>query len=152
MFNFTKALSGLLIVGTAFFAACHSGDTVPREKLPADHLALQAGTSIQTSTGLNIRADSVRVSICPPNADCFAPDNASVLLHLSKASQSQSVRLFAWIPNYTRISTYPSKYTDSTSINFSGQRYKVILRDGRYNASSSSESSQEVIVQVSPID
>ncbi|NEU66699.1 hypothetical protein [Spirosoma agri] len=152
MVDFTKLLTGILIAGAASFSACRSSETTPQEELPADYLALKTGSSVQTSTGLAVRADSVTVSICPDNANCFAPNSAGVVLRLSKASQSQSVRLFAWIPNYTRRPNGSQVFTDSAGVDFSGQRYKVILRNGHYSDRSNPERSSEVIVQVSPIE
>ena len=151
MIPFIKQLSGLFIAGTIFFSGCKSSD--PSPELAADHIAIRAGTSVQTSVGLTVRADTVNVSICPANASCFAPNNASVVLNLSKGAQSQLVKLFAWIPNYTRRPTSLSGLTDSTSVEFGGQRYKVILRDGKLTDNSGFEGSVKgtAIVQVSPL-
>lgn len=151
MVQFTKQLSGLLIVGTVLFAACKSDN--PSPALAADHIAIQAGSSVLTSVGLIAIADSVNVSICPANANCFAPNSASIVLRLSKGTQSRSVKLFAWIPNYTRRPASVSGLTDSTGVELDGQRYKVILRDGRLSNSSGSETLQKgiAIVQVSQL-
>ena len=149
MIPFAKQLSGLLIVGTVLFSACKSSNVPP--ELPSDYIVLQSGVLLPTSVGLTAIADSVWVSICPANASCFAPNSAGLVLRLSKGTQSQSVKLFAWIPNYTRRLASPSGFTDSTSVELDGQRYKVILRNGRYATASGSENRPEAIVQVSPI-
>lgn len=151
MVQIKKQLPGLLIVGTLLFSACKSDNLSPT--LAADHIAIQAGSSVQTTVGLTASADTVNVSICPANASCFAPNSASIVLRLSRGTKSQSVKLFAWIPNYTRRPASLSGLTDSTGIELDGQRYKVILRDGRLNTDSGSETLQKgvAIVQVSKL-
>jgi hypothetical protein len=151
MLHFTKQLSGLLIVGTILFFACRSSSISP--DLPPDYIAIQAGASVQTSAGPTASADSVSVSICPENANCFAPNSATVVLRLSKGAQSQPVKLFAWIPNYNRRLVVPTGLTDSTSVELEGQRYKVILRDGKLLTNSGIESLTKgtAIVQVSKL-
>lgn len=135
---------GFIMAGTTLFWACQSA-----EVLPANNIAVQAGQSISTASGIVVTADSVNVSICPANASCFAPNNASATLRLAKGSQRYSVRLFAWIPNYNRRT---NTTLDSTGIDIEGQRYKVILRDGRYVGSSTNKTGQQAIIEVSLLD
>lgn len=149
MIPLIKLLSGLLIAGSIFFYACQSSNV--SSEFPPDYIVLRSGILIPTSIGVTAIADSVWVSICPADANCFAPNNATISLRLSKGTQSHSIRLFAWIPNYSRRPTYVSGLTDSTSVELGGQRFKVILRDGRYATATGSENRPEAIVQVSPM-
>ncbi len=149
MVHFIKSLIGFLIIGSVLLAACD-----PSQVLPTDHVVLRTGISLQTPAGITLKADSVSVSICPENVSCFAPNNASLRLNLSKGAQSTSVRLFSWIPNYgVRRPVHFSDITDSASVELEGQRYKVILRDGRYlkDDNSSLPRTGEVVVQVAPL-
>lgn len=149
MIQLTKTLSGILIAVSIVFYACRSSNISP--ELPPDYIVLRPGILIPTSVGVTAIADSISVSICPADAYCFAPNNATISLRLSKGTQSHSMRLFAWIPNYSRRPTYVSGPTDSTTIELGGQRYKVILRDGRYATTTGSENRPEAVIQVSPM-
>ena len=132
----------LLTIG--FVYACQPNPIVP--ELPPDHIVLRAGVLVPTQAGPAVIADSVNVSVCPPNADCFVQDNASVFLRLTKGSESKSVRLFAFIPNYVRRNR---NVADSLGVSLGGQTYKVILRDGQAIDNSSSTPVRQVVVQVS---
>lgn len=132
----------LLVIG--FLYACQPNPVVP--ELPPDHIVLRAGVLVPTQAGPAVIADSVNVSICPPNADCLVQDNASVFLRLTKGSESKSVILFAFIPNYVRRN---SAAADSLGLSLDGQTYKVILRDGQVIDRSSNTPIRQVIIQVS---
>lgn len=133
-----------LLLAIGFLYACQPNPVVP--ELPADHVALRAGVLVPTQAGLAVIADSINVSLCPPNADCLVQDNASVFLRLTNGSESKSVRLFAFIPNYTRQN---GAAADSSGVNIGGQTYKVILRDGQVIDKSSNTPIRQVIIQVS---
>lgn len=140
--------AGLTAFIALFLCACKTDKTDPQLTLPADHMAIQAHQTLQAVDGLAVRGDTVSVSICPQGASCFAPNNASARLILSKNGQSNTVRLWTFIPNYTQ--PYPKQRTDSTSVNFEGKLYKVILRDGRTFIAEANVI-QQVIVQVAPL-
>ena len=139
-----KSVPGSVLFVVFYLNACQPNAVVPA--LPPDHVALVTGESVSTPAGITVHADSVNVSICPPNAACFAPNSTGGTLRLSKGSQSRSVRLFSWIPNYKRQSTSTA---DSVSVEFDGQRYKVILRDGDYRKGPESTVLPEAVIQVS---
>lgn len=138
--------AGLIFTTLGCLYACQSNPVVP--PLPPDHVALIRSESVTASDGITVTADSVNVSVCPPNANCFAPNNASVKLQLSKNAQSRTVRLWAFIPNYTRR-TSANAPIDSVSVEFGGQQYKVILRDGAFRKGTENTSLPEAVVQVS---
>lgn len=137
---------GCLFVAVTLFGACQPNPVVPA--IPPDHVALISNESVVTPAGITVTADSVNVSICPANANCFAPDNASVKLQLSRNARTQSVRLWAFIPNYKRITTANTPL-DSAVVAFDGQQYKVILRDGGFRKGPEQVNLPEVVVQVS---
>lgn len=133
-----------ILLAIGFVYGCQPNPIVP--ELPPDHIVLRAGVLVPTQAGPAVIADSVNVSVCPPNADCFVQDNASVFLRLTKGSESKSVRLFAFIPNYVRRNR---NVTDSLGVSLGGQTYKVILRDGQIIDNASSTPVRQVVVQVS---
>ena len=146
MIHFTKRLSGLLIAGILFVTACKSNDTVP---LPENYYALIAGQSVNATMGIVVTADTVNVSICPPGAACLVANNAGAVIRLSKASQNHSVKLWAYIPNYNRHPGSPFK--DSTAVDFDGQLYKVILRNGSQIDGPENSLRNQVVIQVSAL-
>ena len=133
-----------LLLAIGFLYACQPNPIVP--ELPPDHIVVRAGVLVPTRAGPAVIADSVNVSICPPNAACLIANNASVLLRLTNGSESKSVRLFAFIPNYVRKN---STAADSLGVSFGGQTYKVILRDGQVIDKSSNTPVKQAIIQVS---
>lgn len=141
-----NAAAGIVFGTLCGLFACQSNPVVPA--LPPDHVALIRSESVTASDGITVTADSVNVSVCPANANCFAPNNVSVKLQLSKNAQSRTVRLWAFIPNYTRR---PGGNTpvDSVAVEFGGQPYKVILRDGGFRKGAENVDLPEAVVQVS---
>lgn len=146
MFYYLKSAFGCLLITVCFLYACQPNAVVPA--LPPYHVALIARESVATSAGITLSADSVNVSICPTGSACFAPNSASVKLQLKKNAQSRSVRLWTFIPNYQRRPS-ATPLSDSVSVEFDGQLYKVILRDGDYRKGPESTVLPEVVIQVS---
>ena len=140
-----SAFAALFIVAGCLYG-CQLNEVVP--ELPLDHIAIRSGESVVTSAGITVTADSVNVSICPKGSACFAPNSTSARFRLSKNAQSRSVRLWAFIPNYARRQSV-NPPADSASVEFDGQRYKVILRDGGYRRGSENTALPEAIIQVS---
>ena len=132
---------------SAVLYACKSGDVVP--SLPSDHYVLTRGTLFPTSAGVNVVADTVSISICPPNSACFIADNASVSVRLIQNSETRSVRLFAWINDGVTRRPTPTDY-DSTSVRFDNQLYKVILK-ARYIDTNGKNKGGQAILQVSKL-
>jgi hypothetical protein len=141
-----NAAAGLVMSALFGLYACQSNPVVPA--LPPDHVALISKESVTALDAITVTADSVNVSVCPANANCFAPNSTSVKLQLSKNAQSRTVRLWAFIPNYTRR-TSPNAPIDSVSVEFGGQQYKVILRDGGFRKGAENVDLPEAVVQVS---
>lgn len=122
--HLTFALVCLFGISAVVFA-CKSGDVLP--DLPSDHYILTQGTLFPTKAGINVVTDTVNISICPYNADCFAPDNASASIRLIQNSETRSVRLFTFIEDGVKRRPLAS-INDSTSVRFGNQLYKVILK------------------------
>lgn len=146
MSHHLKSTLGCVFVVICLFCACQPNPLVPA--IPPDHVALISRESITTTAGITVLADSVNVSICPSNANCFAPNSASVKLQLSKNAQTQSVYLWTFIPNYKRMSSI-NPPADSVTVAFEGQQYKVILRDGGFRKGPENANLPEAVVQVS---
>ena len=136
------AFADLLIVAACLYG-CQPNEVVP--ELPPDHIAIRSGESVLTSAGITVIGDTINVSICPPNAYCLIANNASVSVRLVKGSDSQRVRLFAFIDNYMRRPS--SVNTDSARVVLENQPYKVILRSGQYVKGA--ENVSQAIIQVS---
>lgn len=135
-----------LFTGACVFYACRPSTIGP--ELPPDYVAVRAGQSVVTQAGLTVVADTVSVTICPKDAYCIVANSARVKLTLTNDAQTRPVRLFTFIPNYTRRTGFYG-LSDSVSTSFGGQLYKVILRDGRYVPGPDNTTIPEAIVQVS---
>ena len=144
MSNLTSRIAVFLVAGTALVFACKKNDIEP---LPVDHYLLSEGVLFPTTGGLSVIADTVSLSICPPNANCFAPDNASAFIRINKNAETRSVRLFTWLrDDLLRVPT-PS-VIDSTTVQLDGQLYKVILKARYINIKEKGKTGQ-AILQVS---
>lgn len=122
MVQFTKQLSGLLIPGILFFAACKSSDT-----LPTNSVLLGMNQSARLSSGVSVRVDSIQDSRCPqdPRVYCVWAGEARVKLSLSENNDSTSIGLILE-PN---PKSGNAKRMDSTNVTLSNKTYKVILRE-----------------------
>lgn len=144
MSTFTSRIAVFLVAGTALVFACKKNDIEP---LPVDHYLLNEGVLFPATDGLSIIADTVRISICPPDANCFAPDNTSAFIRINKNAETRSVRLFTRLRDDLRRVPTPSAI-DSTSVKFDGQLYKVILK-ARYINTKEKGKAGQAIIQVS---
>lgn len=144
MSSFTRRIAVFLVAGTALVFACKKNDVEP---LPVDHYVLSEGVLFPATDGLSVIADTVRISICPPNAYCIAPDNASASIRITKNAENRSVRLFTGFRSNLRQFSGPLA-TDSTSVQFDGQLYKVILK-ARYINTKEKGKTGQAILQVS---
>jgi hypothetical protein len=143
MFDFTKQLAGLLIVGAVFFSACNSSETTP-----TDRVALSLHQSARVGADVTVRADSIQDSRCPKDVTCIWAGQANVKLLLSKDSDSTTVRL-ALGPD---MKEGYSKRLDSTNVSLSNTTYKVILREvNPFPTSSNADQPRTAIVQVTKL-
>ncbi|MEZ0539915.1 hypothetical protein [Fibrella arboris] len=133
----------LAIITVAY--ACKQDASVP--PLPAGYVEIQTGKPVLTSSNLTVIADTIRVSICPKPAACFAPDNVSASLRLVRDRESQSVRLFAFFDSQGRRDVSSS---DSTGVRLGGQLYKVIL-SGQYIGETEQSRLGRAILQLAPL-
>lgn len=127
---------------SAIVFACNPDPVIPA--LPADHYVLTRGTLFSTAAGIDVIADTINISICPPEAFCFAPDNVSASIRLIQNSETRSVRLFSWFGEYTRRDSPAIGLTDSTSVRFGSQLYKVILK-ARYITTGKDKTGQAIL-------
>lgn len=136
-----------LFAMSAVMSACDSGNVAP--SLPADHYVLTQGTLVQTTAGVNVVADTVNISICPPGVQCFAPDNASASVRLIQNTETRRVRLFTFIEDGVSRKQYSSSI-DSTGVQFGNDVYKVILK-ARYINTKEKTKAGQAILQVSKL-
>lgn len=142
--HLTSALALIFVMACCLYA-CRSKEFIP--ELPPDYFTLVADESVLTPAGITLIADTVNVSICPPNADCIVADNVSVSVRLIKGTESQRVRLFAPVDNFVRRnSTFNG---DSVSVGLDRQMYKVILRRGQSINKSDNTRNSQAVIQVS---
>lgn len=127
--------------------ACKSTETI--NPIPANHVVLQSGKSSVASVGITVFADTVNMFICPKMAACFAPDNVSASVRLVRNQESQRVRLFAGFGGPSRRDR--SLASDSTSVRFGGQLYKVILK-GEYIGEDDKGRLGRALLQVAPLN
>ncbi|MBO0931777.1 hypothetical protein [Fibrella aquatilis] len=146
MNNAQKSIAGLFITALPLAYACKSPEVV--YPIPANHVVLERGKSIATSTGIIVFVDTVNISICPKQAACFAPDNLFASVRLVRNQESRAVRLFAWFGSES--SDRSANRSDSTSVQFNGQLYKVILK-GEYVGETDLSRVGRALLQVSPL-
>lgn len=143
MKQYTKQLSGLLIIGSLFFSACKSTETVPTTSV-----TLSLHQAARLSSGVAVRADSIQDSRCPTGVACIWAGQARVRLLLTKDQDSTTVGL-ALGPD---IKEGYNKRLDSTSVVLSNESYKVILREvNPYPTTTNMAEPKTALVQVTKL-
>ena len=131
-------------------SACKSGDVAP--SLPADHYVLTQGTLFPTAVGINVVADTVKIFICPLDAQCFAPNSASASIRLSKDKETRFVRLFTFVSDGAKRGLSPTSTDDSTSVQFGSDMYNVILKARHTSTTATGQGkTAEAILQVAKL-
>lgn len=140
MAQFTKQLSGLLIVGTILFAACKSSEVDPKYQLGQNE-------SARLGSEVIVRVDSIQDSRCPndPGINCITGGFASVRLSINKGNDLQQRRLYVG-PDGKRYGS------DSTTISFSNLTYRIVLKDVVPQPSLQNKSpDKEAVLQISKL-
>lgn len=106
----------ILLLSLSLLGACKSP-----EALPADQISLGVNKSARFGTDITVRIDTVSDGRCPTSLNCIWGGEASVSLSVSKGNKTEKRRL--------TIPTYARKRADSTTVQFGGRQYKVILQD-----------------------
>ncbi|WP_338870545.1 hypothetical protein WBJ53_23050 [Spirosoma sp. SC4-14] len=144
MFDYTKRLAGLLIVGTVFFTACNSSS----ETTPTDRVSLGIHQSGRVGTDVAVRVDSIQDSRCPMDANCIWAGEAKVKLLLANDSDSTTVRLAIG----AGIKPSDPDRRDSTGVLLGNSTYKVLLREvNPYPSTSTVGQPQTAVVQVTKL-
>lgn len=140
MVQFTKQLSGLLIIGTIFFSACHSSDPTP-----TDHLSVGLHQSARIGSDVIVRVDSIQDSRCPKNVVCIWAGQAQVNLVLATNTDSSAVKLIL-------SPEKPANRLDSTNISLNNNSYKVILHEvNPYPGTGTAGQPQTAVIQVTKL-